>query len=496
MNKRWVSYLLALICGCIVLLWNTPAMAFCGFFVAKSDSQLQNSSSQVAIAHKGNRSIFSMANDYQGDVKDFARIVPIPVVPKRDQVRIGDLKTVEKLKNFTAPRLAEYIDEPCREQANLFYSGVFLLVLLLIFVGAIVWAGRWGRLGQFLMGLFLIGILIAIVSPSFMNQANKGAASRPDSALNVTVEDKFTVGEYDVVILSAEQSNGLITWLIQNDYKVPSGVQQMLQSYIEQGMKFFVVKVNLKEFEKSGYGFLRPIVLDYESPKFMLPIRLGTLNATGEQDLIIHILSPDGFAEVSNYRTVPIPTDNKAESYRQSGEELPYFLKNKDNFGKFYEAMFQQEYERQGKNVAFLEYAGPIMNSSSSISNKCDPCSMPLEEMYELAELLPAIDPFNSSYVTRLHIRYTEEKFPEDLEFRIVGKNFEGFKEAKAISEKVSRRFLEIFQGRYVIRRAKGLAFCPAGSSYRELNKNWVENLKRLTGWDTKEIEKMASLKD
>lgn len=116
--------------------------------------------------------------------------------------------------------------------------------------------------------------------------------------------------------------------------------------------------------------------------------------------------------------------------------------------------------------------------------------------MYELAELLPAIDPFNSSYVTRLHIRYTEEKFPEDLEFRIVGKDFEGFKEAKAISEKVSRRFFGIFQGRYVIRRTKGAAFCLAGSSYRELNKNWVENLKRLTGWDTKEIDKMASLKD
>ncbi len=259
----------------------------------------------------------------------------------------------------------------------------------------------------------------------------------------------------------------------------------MLQSYIAQGMKFFVVKVNLTEFEKSGYGFLRPIVLDYESPKFMLPIRLGTLNSPGEQDLIIHILSPDGYAEVSNYRTAPISTDTTSRKNEPSGEELPYFLKNQGNFGRFYEAMFQQEYERQGKNVAFLEYAGFIGLA------KCDPCTVPREEIQNLIGLLPEIDPFNSSYVTRLHVRYTQEKFPEDLEFRIVGQDFDDFTEATAISSKVSS--LNIFQGRYVIRRPKGAAFCIARLRYRIWNKRWTENLTRLTGWDKKEIGKMAS---
>ena len=481
MNKRWVKYPIALLCVFLVFIWNTPtALAFCGFFVGKADSQLHNSSSRVVIAHSGNRSIFSMANDYQGDVKDFARIVPIPVVPNRDQVRIGNLETVERLNAFTAPRLVEYIDEPCQEEVERFLIGVTLLVVSLFFVALVllVWARR---LKEFLVVLFLIGIFLAIALPSTLHQANKAKEPPFDSALNVTVEDKFTVGEYDVVILSAEQSNGLTTWLIQNGYKVPAGAQQMLQSYIAQGMKFFVVKVNLTEFEKSGYGFLRPIVLDYESPKFMLPIRLGTLNSTGEQDLIIHILSPDGYAEVSNYRTAPIPTDNKSQRSKPSGEELPYFLKEKDNFSKFYEAMFQQEYERQGKNVAFLEYAGVIGIGVG----KCDPCTVPPDEMPTLMDLLPEIDPFNSSYVTRLHVRYTYEKFPEDLEFRIVG-SLEGFTEAEASSDIVWSR--DIFQGRYVIRRPKGSAFCIARLSYWKWNKRWTENLTRLTGWDKKEI--------
>jgi hypothetical protein len=493
MNKRWVKYPLALLCVFLVFIWNTPtASAFCGFFVDKTASQLHNSSSRVVIAHSGNRSIFSMANDYQGDVKDFARIVPIPVVPNRDQVRIGNLETVERLNAFTTPRLVEYIDEPCIEEINGFLMGVTVLVVSLPFVAlvvALILPRRARRLKELLVGLFLVGLFLigifAIALPSMLSQANKAKMPLFESALNVTVEDKFTVGEYDVVILSAKQSNGLTTWLIQKGYKVPAGAQQMLQSYIAQGMKFFVVKVNLTEFDKSGYGFLRPIVLDYESPKFMLPIRLGTLNSPGEQDLIIHILSPDGYAEVSNYRTAPISTDTASRKNEPSGEELPYFLKEKDNFSKFYEAMFQQEYERQGKNVAFLEYAGAIG------FGECDPCTVPQDEMLKLRELLPEIDPFNSSYVTRLHVRYTHEKFPKDLEFRIVGSEFDRFTEATAIFEKVSS--LNIFQGRYVIRRPKSGASWIARLCYRKWNKRWTENLTRLTGWDKKEIGKMAS---
>ena len=44
-------------------------------------------------------------------------------------------------------------------------------------------------------------------------------------------------------------------------------------------MKFFVAKVNLKEQKKTGLTYLRPLQFAFESPKFMLPIRLGMVNA-------------------------------------------------------------------------------------------------------------------------------------------------------------------------------------------------------------------------
>ena len=46
-------------------------------------------------------------------------------------------------------------------------------------------------------------------------------------------------------------------------------------------MKFFVAKVNLKEHAKQDATYLRPLQIAFESDHFMLPIRLGTINANG-----------------------------------------------------------------------------------------------------------------------------------------------------------------------------------------------------------------------
>src|ERR671933_2079021 len=90
------------------------ASAFCGFYVAKADTKLYNKASQVVIARDGSRTILTMANDYQGDVKDFAIVVPVPVVLQKEQVNVGDPKIIERLDAFSAPRLVEYFDpDPC-----------------------------------------------------------------------------------------------------------------------------------------------------------------------------------------------------------------------------------------------------------------------------------------------------------------------------------------------------------------------------------------------
>jgi len=53
----------------------------------------------------------------------------------------------------------------------------------------------------------------------------------------------------------------------------------VLGSYLKQGMKFFVARVQPEEQGRLGFTIYARSQMAFESPKFMLPIRLGTLNA-------------------------------------------------------------------------------------------------------------------------------------------------------------------------------------------------------------------------
>jgi hypothetical protein len=422
---RLFRYLITLLLTFVFTIGLTQnAWAFCGFYVSKADSKLYNQASQVIIARNGNRTILTMANDFQGEVKDFAIVVPVPVVIQQDQVNVGDPNIMERLDSFSAPRLVEYFDsDPCAPP-----------------------------------------LPPMMAAPRRMEGGGtRGGSSESDSALGVTVEARFTVGEYDILILSAKESNGLETWLKRNDYKLPRGANQLLRPYIRQNMKFFVAKVNLQEFEKAGYQFLRPLQMAYESPKFMLPIRLGMMNATTAQDLIVYVLSPKGQAEVTNYRTVNVPSD----------AEIPVFVKNE--FGDFYKAMFQSSYTREDRKVAFREYAWDM--------GSCDPCSAePLnqEELKKAGVFWLSPNAQNNVFITRLHVRYTRDKFPEDLMF-----------------QETSNR--QQFQGRYILRHPfTGEMKCEAGRQYQRSLKERMEQeaqtLAKLTGWDIKDIRKKTNV--
>ena len=131
----------------------------------------------------------------------------------------------------------------------------------------------------------------------------------------------------------------------------------MLASYLKQNMRFFVAKVNVAEHAALGFSYLRPLQIAYESPKFMLPIRLGMANASGAQELFVYALTRKGRVETTNYRTARLPSDM----------DLPVYLKDKGEFGRFYRAMFAREVENEGGRVLFLEYAWDM--------RWCDPCA-------------------------------------------------------------------------------------------------------------------------
>src|SRR2546426_8843399 len=87
-----------------------PAAAFCGFYVAKADSKLFNKSSKVVLTRDGNTTAITMASDYEGEPKEFAIVIPVPTFIERKQIGVVDMKTIDHLDGYTAPRLVEYHD--------------------------------------------------------------------------------------------------------------------------------------------------------------------------------------------------------------------------------------------------------------------------------------------------------------------------------------------------------------------------------------------------
>ncbi len=430
MKRLWAAF------AAIGLLSATrPADAFCGFYVSGADAKLFNDATQVALMREGTRTVLSMQNAYQGPPEDFAMVVPVPVVLQKDNVKTLPREIFAHLDQLDAPRLVEYWEQdPCAR-----------------------WGGleERGRLGG-------SGIAAA--------PAGRGAAEKKD--LGVTVEAQFTVGEYEIVILSAKDSSGLDTWLKQEKYKIPEGSEPFLRPYVQGGSKFFVARVDVQKVKFEGEGekrhaVLSPVRFHYDSETFNLPVRLGLVNSRGTQDLIVHVLAKGQRYELANYPNATIPTNlDVAEAARES-------------FGSFYAALFDRTVEKNPKAV-ITEYSWD--------AGTCDPCPGPALRPDELASLGADVLPssqsssqpsplgnaptlrgsrggrfvrsaFSGFVLTRLHARYSKETLGQDLVFR-AAPPIAGGREMRGgsgdLEHGATPSSVNNFQGRYAIRHAWG----------------------------------------
>ncbi len=386
---------------------GSSAHAFCGFFVAGNDAKLSNDASQVVMLRRGNRTVLTMSNNYKGPPESFAMVVPVPVVLHKEDVKTLPADVFDHIDSLSAPRLVEYWEQdPC-----------------------------W-------------------VPERIKERRMKGGMQPPSPApagagggLGVKIEAQFVVGEYEIVILSAKDSGGLEKWLRLNKYTIPQGAAEALAPYVREQSKFFVAKVDIQKVKRDAQGqvVLSPLRFGYEAHELRLPVRLGLLNATGKQDLIVYVLNPEKRFEVANYPNVFIPTNlDVANEVRKS-------------FPAFYAELFDQTLAKMNDKAVVTEYAWQTTG--------CDPCPVPPLQPSDLATL--GADEFKgqrdsgpygfaSWVLTRLHTRYSKATLSEDLIFREArpatgGRaNWDGTSGDAGAA--VSDGGVNNFQGRYIIR--------------------------------------------
>ncbi len=413
---------LAVLGLCVSLAWPVTSRAFCGFYVSGADASLYNDATMVVLMREGTRTVLSMQNAYQGPPEDFAMVVPVPVVLQEENVKTLPKEIFARVDKLAAPRLVEYWEQdPCR---RIQYDE-------------------------------LAGAIASLESSPRVRRLS----AKADLDYGVTIEAEFTVAEYDIVILSANDSAGLDRWLRDNRYNIPKGAEKVLRPYVEQNTKFFVAKVDSKKVKfEDGRAVLSPLRFHYDSPAFALPVRLGLLNSAGKQDLIVHILARQQRYEVANYPNATIPTNIRVE------DEV------RKSFGAFYDALFER---------TLAKNPGAVITEYAWDASTCDPCPEPPLQVSELALLgadvivpteedpyadIPGVVPRRraaprwqpSGFVlTRLHYRYEKDGLDEDLVFRSVGPIVGGRgmpdREGQLGERRAQPSSYNNFQGRFVI---------------------------------------------
>jgi hypothetical protein len=472
-------FLVCLACLAAPLCAVTPAReasAFCGFYVGGTDALLLNNATIVVLLRDGTRTVLSMQNNYQGPPDKFAMVVPVPVVLQKENVKTLPREVFDHIDQLASPRLVEYWEQdPCAQLQ------------------------RDGAFGS--------ATAVASAAPSIAAQGGAG--------YGVKIEAQFTVGEYEIVILSAKDSSGLDRWLKDNHYKIPEGAEPLLRPYVRDGSKFFVAKVDVSKVKmEKGMAMLSPLRFHYDSEKFNLPVRLGLANSPGTQDLLVHILARGKRYEAANYKNVTIPTNLDVDE------------KAREQFSAFYAALFDRTLETNLDS----DKRPPVVTEYSWDVSSCDPCPGPPLDDGDIATLgadtlgvpssaasssaapssapapgrppmtspcgcapsdlmcnmkcaagpqksqpkgaQPASPPpaatgaplsyqdYSGYVVTRLHARYTKDQLAEDLVFK-EAEPISGGREVYAqagpgqkLENGATKAYSNNFQGRYAIRHA------------------------------------------
>ncbi|MEY3212203.1 MAG: hypothetical protein RIT28_2684 [Pseudomonadota bacterium] len=368
----------------------TAAFGFCGTYVGDGASTLQNRTSQIVLVRQYDQTTLTLSSDYSGDAESFGLLIPVPPALVAEDISLVDPQWIQDIETYTNPRLVSYTCEDF---------------------------GGWeppdhrAALGVSMPGAVMLSAMACSDNSLYMGD---NWADPMASESTVEVEAEIAVGEYDVVLLTAEESADLLRWLNLNGYVIDQVAEQMLQEYIDAGSAFLAAKINLERVSLEEELRLSPLRLRYTSEAVSLPLRLGTLNSTGVQDLVLHVISDleESAYGISNYNRVYIDDECMSRELADG------------SFSPFYDDVLNTTLTPEGPGEAtwLLEYAWNV----SPWGPHCDPCppeslEIPVPETtlaglgFEWDEVDSWSGGLPSFAISRIRMRYAPEQINEDL---------------------------------------------------------------------------------
>ncbi len=327
------------------LLALTPDAVACPTIATGTPNGLTYDTAKTSIVHQNGRTTFTVSINPSGQSQEFALVMPVPALLQESDIKVLDNGVFENLEAYTG--LLTMFDAGC----------------------AVRGGGDGGGDG--------------------------GDGGDPGGTVHVEAE--YLVGDYQISILSAEESAGLFTWLNTNGYHLASATLPVLEEYIAQGMYFMAAKVSESATAADGSS-LPPLQVAYNSDTIAIPIRLAALNASTQQDMLIYAITDEtevgGVVGISNYDEFVIE------------DKCIWGDPSTEDFGAFYEDEFHTLWAASGKAAWTVEWAGG--------SASCAPCSGTSFDADGL-EALGFEGDYDDHFLTRIHLRYTPETAVEDL---------------------------------------------------------------------------------
>lgn len=397
------------------------ARAFCGTYVGSPGEELHNRTSQVVIARQGDFTTLTLVADYEGDAADFALLLPVPESLSAGDVRVVDPAVIDRLDQYSTPRLVKY---ECDDALT------FTHQLGCLGCGAKSATGYYGN--------YTGDIVLSA------------------AAGTVTVEAAFQVAEYDVVLLGAQGADGLYTWLDDNGFAVPPGGEDILQDYIDEGVHFLAAKIHLPDEPSGASTRLSPLQLRYQSEAFGLPLRIGTISARDEQEVVIYAITDvtAGDVQITNFPERELEDECMWPSEDWSSD-FSAFYQDRLRFtlrGELPDEPPETPTTTTPPSTTttddpselgwITEYNWTLYQVVGDTGYHCDPCTVSVEQLYDPGELADlgfydsaggtgvyttsgTVDPnlplAGGALLTRLRLVYDPASVVDDLAFHTTG---------------------------------------------------------------------------
>jgi hypothetical protein len=212
----------------------------------------------------------------------------------------------------------------------------------------------------------------------------------------VDVELRAVVGSYEVAVISSEDPEALITWLIDNGYRITSPMRPYIGRYTEEGLKFMALRLT----ETAEVEDIKPFRFTLPGTTPSIPLRMTALAAEPEMAIVVFVLGAERF-EGKNWPNLQISDDQLLYNPLS-----PFVLQT--NWPK----LVAQAVDAAGGQGWVTEYAGASEPYAALVQSQIESGSLAPDAAEAATALLASLQAH--PYLTRLYTRLSAEEMTSD----------------------------------------------------------------------------------